>query len=228
MRTPKGKPKGRAASTAAVAIDGADSKGKANDKEVADSWIYALHDSHATRFRDARPLTGSVCGHGKKPSSRFHRGVTDQLLGEGLQPVVPLRDRVHRAALIEHQSEVNLCRAGRLGRGWRRWLRRWRRRGPAALATTRAAAASATTRAAATLATTRAAAASATTRAAAASARTKVVRVVAGTGTRCRPCTPLGSRLRMLWRRKPCQRRRCRRTRGCRWRSGTPSAGRCC
>ena len=34
MRTPKGKPKGRAASTAAVAIDGADSKGKANDKEV--------------------------------------------------------------------------------------------------------------------------------------------------------------------------------------------------
>ena len=27
-------PKGRAASTAAVAIDGADSKGKANDKEV--------------------------------------------------------------------------------------------------------------------------------------------------------------------------------------------------
>ena len=34
MRTPKRKPKGRAASTAAVAIDGADSKGKANDKEV--------------------------------------------------------------------------------------------------------------------------------------------------------------------------------------------------
>ena len=34
MRTPKGKPKGRAASTAAVAIDGADSKGKVNDKEV--------------------------------------------------------------------------------------------------------------------------------------------------------------------------------------------------
>ena len=28
------KPKGRAASTAAVAIDGADSQGKANDKEV--------------------------------------------------------------------------------------------------------------------------------------------------------------------------------------------------
>ena len=34
MRTPKGKPKGRAPSTAAVTIDGADSKGKANDKEV--------------------------------------------------------------------------------------------------------------------------------------------------------------------------------------------------
>eukprot|EP00964_Phaeocystis_antarctica_P144428 scaffold110223_cov52-Phaeocystis_antarctica.AAC.1 len=65
----------------------------------------------------------------------------------------------------------------------------------------------------------------------AAAARVTVVTVVAGTETRCRPCTPLGSRLRTLWRRKPCQRTHCRRTRG--WRcpsasSGTPSAGRCC
>ena len=32
--------------------------------------------------------------------------------------------------------------------------------------------------------------------------------VVAGKGTRCHPCTPLGSRLRTPWRRKPCQRTR--------------------
>eukprot|EP00964_Phaeocystis_antarctica_P052990 scaffold31058_cov44-Phaeocystis_antarctica.AAC.1 len=54
---------------------------------------------------------------------------------------------------------------------------------------------------------------------------------VAGKGTQCRPCTPPGSRLRTPWRKKPCQRTRCRRTRGGRCppaSSGTPSAGRCC
>eukprot|EP00964_Phaeocystis_antarctica_P088765 scaffold56504_cov33-Phaeocystis_antarctica.AAC.1 len=47
-------------------------------------------------------------------------------------------------------------------------------------------------------------------------ARVTVVRVVVETETRCRPCTPPGSRLRTPWRREPCQRTRCRRTRG--WR----------
>eukprot|EP00964_Phaeocystis_antarctica_P044533 scaffold25587_cov49-Phaeocystis_antarctica.AAC.1 len=68
-------------------------------------------------------------------------------------------------------------------------------------------------------------------RATAAAATATVVRMVAGTGMRCQPCTPPGSRLRTLWRRKPCQRTRCRRTRGSRCppaSSGTPSAGRCC
>eukprot|EP00964_Phaeocystis_antarctica_P149301 scaffold116385_cov47-Phaeocystis_antarctica.AAC.1 len=79
-----------------------------------------------------------------------------------------------------------------------------------------------------------AAAARATATAAAARAaavRATVVRVVAGTETRCRPCTPPGSRLRTLWRREPCQRTRCKRRRGSGCppeSSGTPSAGRCC
>eukprot|EP00964_Phaeocystis_antarctica_P140969 scaffold105920_cov33-Phaeocystis_antarctica.AAC.1 len=58
-----------------------------------------------------------------------------------------------------------------------------------------------------------------------------VVRVVAGTETRCRPYTPPGSRLRTPWGREPCQRTRCRRTWGSSRppaSSGTPSAGRCC
>eukprot|EP00964_Phaeocystis_antarctica_P105432 scaffold70452_cov81-Phaeocystis_antarctica.AAC.1 len=58
-----------------------------------------------------------------------------------------------------------------------------------------------------------------------------VVRTVAGTGTRCRPCTPLGSRPRTPWRRKLCQRTRCRRKRASRCppgSSGIPSADRCC
>ena len=54
MRTPKGKPKGRAASTAAVAIDGADSKGKANDKEVCgDAAAVSQRRSEAPRRRAA-------------------------------------------------------------------------------------------------------------------------------------------------------------------------------
>eukprot|EP00964_Phaeocystis_antarctica_P010480 scaffold5772_cov51-Phaeocystis_antarctica.AAC.1 len=56
------------------------------------------------------------------------------------------------------------------------------------------------------------------------------VRTEAGTGTRCRPCTPPGSRPRTPRRRKPCQRTRCRRTRASRCppaSSGIPSADRC-
>ena len=50
MRTPKG----RAASTAAVAIDGADSKGKANDKEVCgDAAAVSRRRSEALRRRAA-------------------------------------------------------------------------------------------------------------------------------------------------------------------------------
>ena len=50
---------------------------------------------------------------------------------EGFQPVGPVHRAVgkgllHRAALIDHQSEVKLVRAGRLGRGRRRrGRRRW-------------------------------------------------------------------------------------------------------
>ena len=48
------KPKGRAASTAAVAIDGADSKGKANDKEVCgDAAAVSRRRSEALRRRAA-------------------------------------------------------------------------------------------------------------------------------------------------------------------------------
>eukprot|EP00964_Phaeocystis_antarctica_P068383 scaffold41428_cov63-Phaeocystis_antarctica.AAC.1 len=81
------------------------------------------------------------------------------------------------------------------------------------------------------MATAAAATAAATAAARAAAVRATVVRMVAGTGTRRRPCTPLGSRLRTLWRRKPCQCTRCRRTRGSRCppaSSGIPSADRCC
>ena len=54
MRTPKGKPKGRAASTAAVAIDGADSKGKSNDKEVCgDAAAVSQRRSETLRRRAA-------------------------------------------------------------------------------------------------------------------------------------------------------------------------------
>ena len=66
MRTPKGKPKGRAASTAAVAIDGADSKGKANDKEVCgDAAAVSQRRSEALRRRaaaiDRDRLKGALC-----------------------------------------------------------------------------------------------------------------------------------------------------------------------
>ena len=48
------KPKGRAASTAAVAIDGADSQGKANDKEVCgDAAAVSRRRSEALRRRAA-------------------------------------------------------------------------------------------------------------------------------------------------------------------------------
>ena len=54
MRTSKGKPKGRAPSTAAVTIDGADSKGKANDKEVCDdAAAVSQQRSEALRRRTA-------------------------------------------------------------------------------------------------------------------------------------------------------------------------------
>ena len=56
-----------------------------------------------------------------------------QILGEGLQLALhrgaeSIRLALHRAALIEHQREVNLIRARGLGRGWRRRRRGRRRR----------------------------------------------------------------------------------------------------
>ena len=86
-------------------------------------------------------------GHHREARRVWAEGVVvHQKCGEGLQPVGPLHRAdglglFHRAALVEHQNEVNRRRAGRLGRRgrrrgrWRRrrrrrrrWRRRWRRR----------------------------------------------------------------------------------------------------
>ena len=88
-------------------------------------------------------LAGRPCHASRRICCEGHHGearrvqtevvLAHQLLGQGLQPAGTLhrafgKGLLHRAALIEHQNEVNRSRAGRLGRGGRRRGRRQRRR----------------------------------------------------------------------------------------------------
>ena len=90
-----------------------------------------LVDSRVDRGRIVRPWHARRRirreGHHREARRICAEGVlAHQLLGEGLQP---LHVRCHRIALVEHQGEVNLPRAGRRGRRRRQRGRRVRRRG---------------------------------------------------------------------------------------------------
>eukprot|EP00964_Phaeocystis_antarctica_P093132 scaffold60026_cov55-Phaeocystis_antarctica.AAC.2 len=100
---------------ASVAKDTTEKRPASSPRKYSFTWVGSSSGSGS----GSGSSTGSGSGSGSGPGSgsRFHRGVTDQLLGEGLEPVVPLHDIAHRSALIEHQSEVNRRRTGRLGRG---------------------------------------------------------------------------------------------------------------
>ena len=71
------------------------------------------HQREACRVRAESVLVHQLLGEGLHPAGSVHRAVRLGLL--------------HRAALIEHQNEVDRVRTGRLGRRRRRRRGRWRR-----------------------------------------------------------------------------------------------------